>query len=120
MGKLEVIGGISRSDTDPMPSDLGNDGRLLWERVMGAYQITDQGGLELLRQGCRAADRAERCRRQIDSEGELIATRYGPKENPLCKIELSNRQFVARVIRALGLDVEPVRAAAGRPTSSLA
>jgi hypothetical protein len=120
MRKLELIDAAPRPDTDPMPSDLGHDGRLLWERVMREYRIDDVGGLELLRQGCRAADRAEKCRRQIDAEGELVETKHGPKENPLCKIELSNRHFVARVIRALGLDVEPVRASAGRPPSSLA
>jgi len=117
---VELTGGTSRSDVDPMPSDLGHDGALLWQRVQREYQIRDCGGLELLRQGFRAADRAERCRRQIDAEGETITTRHGPKENPLCKVELANRHFVARVIRALGLDVEPIRPASGRPPSSLA
>ena len=45
----------------------------------------------------------------------MVRTKHGPKENPLCKIELANRHFMARAIRALGLDVEPVRTTAGRP-----
>jgi hypothetical protein len=50
MRKLELIDAAPRPDTDPMPSDLGHDGRLLWERVMREYRIDDVGGLELLRQ----------------------------------------------------------------------
>jgi len=85
---------------------------------MGQYDIIDAGGWETLRQACCACDRAEACRRIIDEQGEMIATRLGIRSHPLLRDELANRAFVTKAISRLGLDLEPVKAL-GRPAGAL-
>jgi len=80
------------------------------------YRIEDAGGIELLVLACLARDRGQRCRELIDRDGELIATKHGPREHPLLKAELAAMAFCARTLQRLGLDVEPLRATAGRPS----
>ena len=112
MAKLTLVTG---SDDQPMPPDLGVYGKSLWSRVMAEYDLQDVGGVELLRQACRALDRAESCRAIINKDGEVIRVKHGPpREHPLLKHELANRAFVARTLSRLGLDVEPIRSV-GRP-----
>jgi hypothetical protein len=114
--KLEVITGSSVVDQEPTPTDLGPDGTRLWDRVQREYRVNDCGGVELLTQACRALDRAERCRAQIDTEGETIMTKGGLRDHPLLRHELAARAFVARTLSRLGIDSEPVRTRPGRPT----
>jgi hypothetical protein len=112
--KLELITDAPRSDADGMPSDLGPEAQAFWRSSMREYRIVDVGGISLLRECCRALDRAERCRVLINRDGEIVQTKHGPKEHPLLKVEAINRSLAARLIRALGLDVEPIRSV-GRP-----
>jgi hypothetical protein len=114
--KLAVITGSPVVDEEPTPSDLGAKGTRLWVRVQSEYRVVDCGGVELLTQACRALDRAERCRAQIDEEGETIATKGGMREHPLLKHELAARAFLARTLSRLGIDSEPVRSRPGRPS----
>ena len=102
-------------DQEPIPPDLGQNGLRLWTRVQSEYRVSDVGGVELLTQACRALDRAEKCRIQIDAEGETIMTKGGLRDHPLLKHELHARSFVARTLSRLGIDSEPVRSRPGRP-----
>src|SRR5262245_30206843 len=97
------------------PSSLGEPGRSLWNRIMAAYEISDEGGLELLFQACAAADRAEALRMLVERDGEILSTKHGLKDHPALKHELAARSFVCRTLIRLGLDVEPLRAGVGRP-----
>jgi hypothetical protein len=96
------------------PSGLGTVGSAVWNSVQAQYRIEDSGGLSMLEQACRALDRAEACSDQIARDGMLIETPHGPREHPLLKHETVNRALAVRVLRQLGLSVEPVRAV-GRP-----
>jgi hypothetical protein len=97
------------------PRPLGKHGQSLWDRVMSEYAIADSGGIEMLTLACQALDRAESLRAMIDQDGEVIRSRNGPKEHPALRSELANRAFVARTLVKLGINSEPVKAAAGRP-----
>ena len=113
--KLRVV---STDQTGCKPSrKLGGPGTALWRSVMAEYAIGDSGGLELLTQACQALDRAEACREQIDSDGEVIRSKTGLKDHPAMKHELANRAFVVRTLHRLGLDVEAVKPV-GRPTGT--
>jgi hypothetical protein len=104
-----------QSDDSGVPDDLGPDGARLWQRVQSEFDVQDIGGLTLLEQAARALDRAERCRRVIDEQGEAMKCKGGVfKEHPLLRAELQNRALVARLITKLGIDLEPIRAI-GRP-----
>jgi hypothetical protein len=98
------------------PGELGPSGRSLWDEITSSYYFDDRGSLETLYQAAAACDRAERCRREIERDGELIQTRSGLlKEHPLMKMELACRAFIVRALARLGLDLEPVRSGPGRP-----
>ena len=45
----------------------------LWTDIVAAYEFCDRGSYETLAQACASADRAERCRVQIDADGEVIS-----------------------------------------------
>lgn len=113
--KLSVITGPPEAVPVASPDKLGPHGQALWGRVHAEYRIEDAGGIELLVLACLARDRAATCREQIDRDGELIATKHGPREHPLLRAELGAMAFCVKTLRALGLDVEPLRATAGRP-----
>jgi phage terminase small subunit len=115
---LSLVGEQVTTAINP-PRTLGKHGRSLWDRIMSTYDIRDSGGIELLTLACQALDRAESLRERIDAEGEVIIVRGTPKEHPAVKAELANRAFVARSLSRLGLDVEPLRSAIGRPPSGV-
>jgi hypothetical protein len=82
---------------------------------MVSYDIADVGGREILLQACQALDRAEEMAGIINRDGPLLAGRSGVKEHPLLRAEITNRGFVTRELRRLGLDIEPLRPGVGRP-----
>jgi hypothetical protein len=98
------------------PSNLGPAGAEFWQSIMSEYDISDAGGQAVLAQAALALDRAERLRAQIDEDGEIIRGRSGPREHPGLRAELGARAFVVRALAKLGLQFEPVRPSAGRPS----
>jgi hypothetical protein len=98
------------------PRTFGVVGSSLWQSVQSEYRIDDAGGRELLAQACAAADRVAALAEKIDADGEVIATKSGPKVHPAVKEELAGRAFIVRTSQALGLNLEPTRAV-GRPTA---
>ena len=101
---------------DP-PATLRKAGTALWCSIMGEYGITDSGGRAILEQACASADRAAECAAIIAEQGAVISTKHGLKDHPLLRHETAARGLVGRLLARLGLDVEPVRPTAGRPTS---
>jgi hypothetical protein len=112
---LTVVDPTAASQLTP-PRSLGQYGRALWDRIQSEHAVTDSGGVEMLAQACQALDRAEALADQIASDGEVIRGRKGVREHPALKAELAARSFVVRTLQRLGLNYEPVRAKAGRPT----
>ena len=117
MGKktVKLVG-----ETDPTlaispPRPLGKHGMGLWNAVLREFNMDDVAGREMLCQACASLDRAEACAELIAEQGELIKTRNGARENPLCKIELACRSFIVRTLAKLGLDAEPI-GRVGRPS----
>jgi hypothetical protein len=113
--KLQLIAGSPEAVPVASPDKLGPVGQALWDRIHREYRIEDAGGCEMLVLACLARDRAATCREQIDQDGEIIKTKNGPREHPLMRAELAAMAFCVKTLRALGLDVEPLRATAGRP-----
>src|SRR5262245_37773528 len=105
--------------SDP-PTTLGEAGTALWRSIMTEYRIEESGGLAMLEQACRAAERAKECSDIISADDSLISTKHGPKDQPRLRHELAARSFVVRTIARLGLDVEHLRSGPGRPPGSIA
>src|SRR5215475_4526086 len=98
------------------PFTLGKHGRSLWDRIQGEYDVTDSGGIEMLAQACAGADLAAKLQDEIEHDGAVIRVRGGVRSHPSVKDLLSTRAFIVRTLTKLGLNYEPLRASAGRPT----
>ncbi len=83
---------------------------------MRSYDISDDAGQQLLQLGCAALDRAERCKAQINDEGEVIETKSGPRDHPLLRHVAIARAFTAKMLMALRINTAPARPV-GRPPS---
>jgi hypothetical protein len=86
---------------------------------MKEYHIEDVGGRELLALACQQLDRAEALKAQIDSEGEIIPSRLGPKAHPALRYEIQARAFIAKTLQRLGLNLEPLNQRQGRPPTQM-
>ena len=66
-----------------------------------------------------AYDRAEAARALLERDGITILDRWGQvKPHPAAAIERDARSGLLAALRALNLDVEPLRDRAGRPPTS--
>ena len=110
---LQVIGGPAPPLLQP-PRPLGEQGLSLWNRIQSEYEVHDAAGIELLLLACEALDRVARLRQQIDLDGEVVRVHGVPKAHPALRDELGGRALIARLLRQLGLDVQPILAP-GRP-----
>ena len=111
---LSVVASMPLPSPSDPPGNLGQAGADLWQRVMRAYAIDDEGGKQLLFEACAACDRAHELKAAIDRDGAVVMSRTGPKTHPAIKLELEARSFVVRTLHRLGLDIEPTRPI-GRP-----
>jgi hypothetical protein len=104
------------------PERLGDPGLALWRELQADYHITDAAGLTVLAQACAAFDRAEGLARRIDADGEVLDSPNGPKAHPAIAGELQARALVCRLLKQLGLTLEPLMPVGhhrGRPRSML-
>jgi len=80
------------------------------------YAIIDAGGLEILRTGLEAYDRARSARETIDKTGLMVKDRFGAaKSHPLLPVERDARSSYLQALKQLNLDIEPLKNGPGRP-----
>jgi len=114
-----LIEGFSYKNMKPMntpPEDLSADAQKIWRDILREYEIHDAAGLQILRTGLEAWDRAREAREIIDREGLMLRDRFGQMRiNPLCTVERDARSQWLLALRHLNLDLEPLRDRPGRP-----
>lgn len=99
-----------------VPKHLSIEAKKIWRKLTKEYGISDTGGLEILRQGLEAFDRAEAARISINKVGLLVKDRFGAiKAHPLLPIERDARSSYLQALKALNFDIEPLRDGPGRP-----
>jgi P27 family predicted phage terminase small subunit len=97
------------------PKHLRSDGRKLWKTVTSEYRL-EPDALALLTLACEALDRCADCRRYVDEHGVSFTNKAGvPRMRPEAIAERDARAAVARILGKLGLDLEPLHPAPGRP-----
>ncbi len=98
-------------NSSPKPPDhLSREARSLWRRLCDEYGISDAGGLAILAQAGEALDRLRVCQSQIAKDGPIIIDRFGQqKVHPLLSVERDCRSAFLAAIKALGLDIEPLK-----------
>ena len=98
------------------PKHLLRHGRQFFEQVITEYSIEDSAGIALLVTACECLDRMRQAQAQIKKHGVQVMDRYGSlKLNPACGLEKDSRNGFLAALRALNLDLEPLRDGPGRP-----
>lgn|SRR5690606_16453709 len=89
------------------PGHLRAATRRWFSAVVSDYDL-DPHHVRLLTLAAEAWDRGQQAREVIDRDGMTFSDRFGqPKARPEIAIERDSRIGFARLIRELGLDVEP-------------
>jgi P27 family predicted phage terminase small subunit len=99
-----------------VPKHLSLEARKIWKEILSEYDIDDAAGIRILRVAMEAFDRAQAAREKIDLEGMSITDKFGQiKPHPLLPIERDSRAAFLSGLKALNLDIEPLRDGPGRP-----
>jgi hypothetical protein len=98
------------------PRDLSGATRRWWAAMSEDYGIEDTGGLSVLTLAARARDTAAAAKAIIDREGMMTTDRFGcAKAHPAVAVERDARAQMLAALKALHLDLEPLRDSPGRP-----
>ena len=101
------------------PAHLKAPGRKFWSDLIREYGISDAAGLTLATTACECLDRLRAAQAAVEQHGEVVVDRYGaPKLNPALSLEKDARNGMLAALRALNLDLEPLRDGPGRPTGA--
>lgn len=100
------------------PAALSAEAKTFYREIVSEYDLTDVAGLKLLLRACEALERLRQAQKEIRSRGVVVRDAKGSiKTNPAVNVERdAHKQFV-EALRALNLDVEPLKAI-GRPVGS--
>ena len=102
--------------TQKAPSHLTAEAKKIWREILDEYAIDDAAGLRILRVALEAFDRAQAARATIDKDGMTVKDKFGQtKPHPLLPIERDSRAAFLAGLKALNLDLEPLRDRPGRP-----
>jgi phage terminase small subunit len=92
------------------PAHLKVDGCRLWCAITREYRVGDGAGLALVTVAAECLDRMRQAQEAIREHGPLVSDRYGClKANPACTLERDARNGMIAALKALNLDLEPVR-----------
>jgi P27 family predicted phage terminase small subunit len=105
-----------RKSNNRAPNGLSSEARALWRRVVAEYDLRDEAGLLLLRTALEAFGRMKEAQSIIKRDGPVVYDRFKqPKAHPLLTTERDSRAAMLHALKALNLDLEPLKGAPGRP-----
>ena len=101
----------------PPGEHLSKAARELYSRLQNEYSIFDSGGAAILQCAAEAFDRCRSAREEIEADGgPVILDRFGQKKtHPGIGIERDSRSQFLVALKALNLDLEPLKNEPGRP-----
>lgn len=98
------------------PEHLSAEARLWWKRLRAEYALDDEAARLLLQTALEALDRVRQCQRAITKDGLLSrGSKRQPRAHPLLAVERDARGQMLAALKALNLDLEPLRDGPGRP-----
>jgi phage terminase small subunit len=110
------VRGAGMKKTIRSPVHLSGDAKEIWKGIINEYSIDDVAGLRILRVALESYDRAQAARKAVDREGMTVTDKFGQiKPHPLLPIERDSRAAFLAGLKALNLNLEPLRDAPGRP-----
>ena len=99
------------------PAHLSDESKGTWRDLLREWpSIADVAGLRILRVALESFDRAQEAREEIDRDGMTVMDRFNQvRPHPLLATERDNRAAFLAGMKALNLDLEPLRDGPGRP-----
>ena len=99
------------------PKALSREAKAIWRKLVDEYDMADDtAALLLLRSAMESYDRVQEVRAILAEEGLTVSGTAGTtKAHPATTVERDARSAMVTALRALNLDLEPVRDRLGRP-----
>ena len=86
---------------------------------MKEYEIIDPAGLLLLQTALESFDRMRGAQESIATVGATVTDRFGQlRAHPMITVERDARAAMLAALKALNLDLEPLRDGVGRPSGT--
>lgn len=102
--------------TPKPPKGLSREAGKKWQEIVVEYAIDDPAGLLLLGTAFEAFDRMRQAQAIVKKEGATIKDRFDQaKAHPLLTVERDARSQMIQALKALNLDIEPLKDNPGRP-----
>ena len=99
------------------PKGLSREAARWWRKLIAEYAIEDEAGYLILQTSLEAFDRMREAQRVLKEDGLVVVDRFGQKKShPLTTIERDSRAQMMAALKALNLDVQPLRDGPGRPS----
>jgi P27 family predicted phage terminase small subunit len=100
------------------PTHISAAAKRLWSDIFAEYSIDDAAGLAILRVSLEAFDRSQEARKVVKKQGMTVSGRDGQvRSHPLLTVERDNRAAFLAGLKALNLDLLPLKKP-GRPGGS--
>lgn len=116
MGNLKPSKLVNR--LPPPPRGLSKEAKATWTCYVEAYDL-DPPALLLLAQACTWHDAELAAKDEIKKDGATVLDRFGQKQqHPACRRQRDAAGMYLKIIRQLGLDLEPLNDGPGRPAGS--
>ncbi len=98
------------------PKGLSREAKGWWRKLIAEYTIEDEAGFLVLATALEAFCRMRQAQAALDKDGLVVTDRFGQKKShPLTTVERDSRAQMLAALKALNLDVEPLRNTPGRP-----
>jgi P27 family predicted phage terminase small subunit len=92
------------------PDHLSEEAKSWWARLVEEFQLEDDAAHLLLQTALEAFDRMRGCQSAIERDGATVPDRFGQhKPHPLLAAERDSRAQMLAALKALNLDLEPLR-----------
>jgi hypothetical protein len=99
----------------PAPADYSAEAKKLWADVLEGWDL-DAPGIAILDAGLRSRMRMREAQGLLKKDGLTLTDRFGQqKPHPAAVIERDAGMSFLRAMKALNLDLEPLRDRPGRP-----
>ncbi len=106
----------SGSQLSKPPRGLSREACRWWRRLTTEYEIGDDAGRLILMMAMEAFDRMREAQAVLATDGLTLKDRFDQvKVHPLTVVERDSRAQMLAALKALNLDVEPLRNTPGRP-----
>ena len=101
------------------PEHLSEAAQSWWQQIQDEYEITDSAGRMLLQTALEAFDRMKDASEAVANDGKTVKDRFDQiKAHPLLTVERDARSQMVNALKALNLDLEPLRDGPGRPAGA--